>query len=129
MKEEALAVQAMVIYNKWFTSAAMEKAMKKMGGQMICGDTAGFMTQVREAVTTEMESKAAYYIENKAAFQAEAFKIMDTNGNGSLEVEELVACLKVGSEKFNEFNTAFNEFNTDPTKSIELLDEIAKAAK
>jgi len=64
------------------------------------------------------------YREQKADRDSEAFKVLDSRGNGKLTQEDLVAGFSIGTEKFTDFNHAlgfridFIEVNQDAACSL-----------
>jgi len=76
------------------------------GGMMDADSTKEATDQMKEAAAkqlaeldTAMDSLQKSYLENADARNAEAFKVLDTSGDGTLQLDELIAAYQPESEK------------------------------
>merc|ERR1711957_241609 len=67
----------------------------------------------------EMDSLQQSYLENADARNAEAFKVLDASGDGTLQLDEFIAAFQPETEKFDAFVTALGLKLPEPTKPSE----------
>jgi len=59
-----------------------------------------------EAAQTEVQKKEDAYKANKADYDEKAFKVLDTNGDGTIQLSEFIAAFEPESKKNQEFHMA-----------------------
>lgn len=101
------------------TTLASMKQMMQMAASMgqlqeMKAEIQPKLTQAFEDLHAEVEGMKAAYQTNKAERDAAAFKICDTNGDGTLQLEELVAALVPGEPKNEEFTAALGFQSAKP---------------
>merc|ERR1711879_270066 len=66
----------------------------------------GEMKKAIDQVKTEVQKKEDSYMNDKEACDAAAFKVLDTNGDGTIQLNEFLAAFEPQSDKSNEFQLA-----------------------
>merc|ERR1712032_160738 len=98
--------------------AAKAKAM--MRAFEVQADTEVFermQVEEQKRIQAEIAQKLASYLENKDDRDAEAFKLVDSNGDGKIDLSELVAALTPSSPKYKEMVGALGLLaGQEPTK-------------